>query len=332
VPAAVMCLWGVSLCLRRSPRPFLAGLAFGISVLFHPWMAPFALVFTATWCLENRFSGFAGLLAGALPPVVLLAVYNFLTTGSPFHNVYTILGHQHLFDGDHLLHFSIFYLFSLAVFPLAGWTVFSRRWSGTWAIPAVAAVVVTMASLYYYRDGLNVGSTRVGNTIAEITGLVPGQRFLIPLSMIACIPAARFLNFRVSTWNAVQINRIKIAALGIFVVGFGLLSVFHQAYLKAFAKIQFTLHESIPDEARVVAAGDAVKEFAPLGVVYRKLVAIDEADTPPQDAYAAILVPPGQLPSRSWIDHRTFRVTPIRSWIWNRDLFIANPVNQNRKG
>lgn len=328
VPAAVMCLWGVSLCLRPTPRPFFAGLAFGISVLFHPWMAPFAFVFTTTWCLENQFRGFTGLIAGALPTIAALAAYNFLTTGSPIQNVYTIQGHQHLFGGDHFLHFSIFYLFSLAVFPLAGWAVFSRRWSGTWALPAVAAVAVTMASLYYYRDGLNVGSTRVGRTIAEITGLVPGQRFLIPLSLIACLPAARYLNFRVSTWNTIRINSVKIATLGIFVIGFGLLSIFHQAYLKAFARIQSTLHESIPQQARVVAIGDVVKEFVPLNVVYRNVSVIDETSTPPQDAYLAMLVPPGQLPSRNWIKNRVFRITPIRSWIWNRDLLVANPARE----
>jgi hypothetical protein len=38
VPAAVAGLFGVSLLLREEPRPMLAGLMFGASVLIHPWM------------------------------------------------------------------------------------------------------------------------------------------------------------------------------------------------------------------------------------------------------------------------------------------------------
>ncbi len=54
VPAAVVGLFGVSLLLRERPRPMLAGLMLGASVLLHPWMGPFAIVSAAAWLLENR--------------------------------------------------------------------------------------------------------------------------------------------------------------------------------------------------------------------------------------------------------------------------------------
>jgi len=79
--------------------------------------------------------------------------------------------------------------------------------------------------------------------VAELTGLVPGQRFLLPFSMIACIPPARFLNSRISGWDAARLSTIRVGALAIFIVGLAMLSIFHQAYLDAFAKIQDALHE-----------------------------------------------------------------------------------------
>jgi len=328
VPAAVLCLLGVSLCLRSEPAPFPAGLAFGASVLMHPWMGPIVVVFSAVWTLERRFSGLLELAIGALPSIVLLAGYNFLTTGSPFRNVYTLLGHQYLFQGSHLLGFLAFYLASLAIFPLAGWSVFSRRWSGTYALPATGAVVVAMASMYYYRDGLNLGSATVPAAVALLAGLVPGQRFLLPLSMIACLPAARFLDSRLSTSADSRIAAIKLGALGTLVVGFALLSVFHQEYLHAFAKIQNALHENIPPDAPVAVDWDSdlEKEFAPLSVVYRHLTVIYDNQAPPDEAYVAMLLRPGQPPPHDWIDRRASREIQIRSWIWNRDLLIAQPA------
>jgi hypothetical protein len=328
VPAAVMCLLGVSLCLRSEPRPLLAGLALGASVLLHPWMGPIAIVFCAVWTLERRLRGLAGLLLGAIPSIILLAAYNFVTTGNPTRSVYTILGVHRLFGGEHFLGFLAFYVASLAIFPLAGWAVFSRRWSGTWAVPAVGAVVVAMASLYYYRDGLNLGSAKVPGALAELAGLVPGQRFLLPLSMLACLPAAGFLNSRLSTWDRGRIAMLKIAALGAFVVGFAMLSVFHQAYLHAFAKIQDALHENIPPEAPVSVDYDMAKEFAPLKFVYRRVTTVDQADTPPPDAYVARLLAPGQSVPRNLTANRSFQEIKISSWVWNRDLLIARPVHK----
>jgi hypothetical protein len=329
VPASVMCLLGISLCLRRPARPFLGGLALGVSVLFHPWMGPIAIVFSAVWMLESRFEGALGLVVGALPAVIALAVYNYLITGSPLRNFYTMSGHQYLFDGRHLIHFFLFYAVSLAIFPLAGWSVFSRRWSGTWALPAIAVLVLVMGSFYYYRDGLNVGSTRVGLLASEIAGLVPGQRFLLPLSMVACLPAARFLNSRISQWQ-VSRDRLKLAALVVFIAGFTTISGLHQSYLRCFATIQSALYQNIPSDSAVAVTGDLTKELAPLRFVYRGAVVVDPDETPAPSNYAAILVSPGESPPPAWARNREFRTVVIRSWIWNRDLLIAPPASRAR--
>jgi hypothetical protein len=327
VPAAVMALLGVSLCLRNPPRPLLAGLAFGASVLLHPWMGPIVIIFCGIWIFEQRFSGMLELILGAIPSILLLAAYNFATTGNPIRNVYTILGHQHLFRGEHLVGFLTFYVASIAIFPLSGWSAFSRRWSGTYAVPAVGAVVVAMASLYYYRDGLNFGSARVPGGMAAIAGLVPGQRFLLPFSMIACFPAARFLNSRFTTWDSARLTTGKVAALLTFVVGFSMLSIFHQAYLTAFATIQQAIQQNISPEASVAIDPQLAKDFAPLPSVYRYVTVLDETDAPAPEAYIALLLPPGQSPPVRMMENRASREIMVRSWVWNRDLLILLPAH-----
>jgi hypothetical protein len=328
VPAAVVGLIGVSLCLRDPARPFLAGLALGAATLLHPWMAPFAVIFTVVWSLERGgriLSSAAALIAGALPSIAALMAYNHATTGSAFRDVYTILGHQYSFGGEHLLSFFIFYFLSFAVFPLAGWSAFSRRWSGTWAIPAACAVTIAMASLYYYRDGLNVGSARVGNA-ALIAGLIPGQRFLIPASMLACLPAARFLRAQVMALSSAIVQRGRFAALGIFAISFFLMSLAHQSYLSAHAKVQQALIANLPHEAKIVTAGDAGKEFAPASFEFTGLHSLDDSEAVPPDQYFAVLRLPGGDAPPAWVSGHAVRRIPIRSWVWNRDLLIGSPV------
>ncbi len=332
VPAAVTGLFGVSLCLRDPPRPLLAGLALGAATLLHPWMGPFAVVFTIVWSLEQGIpqgiKSAGGLLLGATPSVAALMAYNHATTGSAFRDVYTMLGHQYEFNGQHLISFFVFYFLSFGVFPLAGWSAFSRRWSGTWAIPAVCAVTIVLGSLYYYRDGLKVGSATVGNA-ALIAGLIPGQRFLIPASMLACLPAARFLNERVSRLAPILVQRGKIAALAVFVISFSLISMAHQSYLTAHAKVQQTLALSLPHDAKIAIAGRVRKEFAPASFAFDGVYRLDIDEPVPRDQYFAVLRLPGGATPAAWAAGHTVTRVPIRSWVWNRDLLIGSPAHSS---
>ena len=123
-------------------------------------------------------------------PIAMLGSYNFATTGSPFRSVYTLLGHQNSFVGDHFGSYALFYAASLAIFPLAGWVVFSPKWARGWTLPATSAAMVLLASLYYYRDGLNVSASAIHSTMALLAGAIPGQRFLIPVSMVGMHPGS----------------------------------------------------------------------------------------------------------------------------------------------
>jgi hypothetical protein len=191
----------------------------------------------------------------------------------------------------------------------------------------VGAVVLAMASLYYYRDGLNFGSARVPGGLAAIAGLVPGQRFLLPFSMIACLPAARFLSARLSAWDNRRLTTAKVGALATFVVGFAMLSIFHQAYLRAFASIQQAIRQNLPLDAPIAVDPQLVKEFAPLPAVYSHLTVLDETDATPRAAYIAMLLTPGQSPPDNLIRDRDYGETHIRSWVWNRDLLIVQPAH-----
>lgn len=344
VPAAVLGLLAVSLCLREPARPFGAGLAFGLSVLIHPWMAPMAIVFSLVWCLEHE--GFRAsrtaisLFSGALPAIIILGLYNYFATGSPVRSAYSILGVQHAFLGEHFLSFLGFYIISLAIFPIAGMAVFSRRWSGTLALPAVSLVMVLLASLYYYRDGLNVGSARVATIGALIAGIIPGQRFLLPVSMIACLPAARFLSTRAIASTPRRLRITMSVGLGLFMVMFAGLSAAHDSYLSAHFRIQQVLYATLPAGANVIisgtyatATGELAKEFPPSKKVYRQIRAVEstsiDAYLPAPDAYVVIVTFPGGSPPGNWVGGRVTKLVKIRSWVWNRDYWIGLPVGKH---
>jgi hypothetical protein len=143
----------------------------------------------AGWWLDaprTRSRDLLLLAAAAVPAGVLLLSYNAYATGSPFRNVYSILGTQYAFNAENVTTFFPLYAGSLLVMPLAGWAALSPRWSGGLAIPMAVGIVLTMASLYYFRDGIGYGAA----------GLLPGQRFLLPASLLACLPAARFVRVR----------------------------------------------------------------------------------------------------------------------------------------
>jgi hypothetical protein len=328
VPAAVMGLLGVSLCLRGSPRPILAGLAFGASILLHPWMGPLAATFALVWSLEQGRAGAVRAAAyfalGVIPAALALMTYNAATTGSPFRDVYTILGSQYEFTGARLPGFFYFYAVSFAIFPLAGWSALSRRFSGTWAIPATCALGLAMCSLYFYRDGLRTGSARIG-WLAFLAGAIPGQRFLLPISMIACLPAARFLTTITPRIPAPLQTTARLAGVVAFAIFFAGLSFTHQSYVKAHAALQHALAEHLPADAPIGVSGEAIKEFAPTDRLYSHLDYFDDDAAIPSDHYFVCVRLPGDVPPAAWMRGHRATMLPFRSWAWNRDLWIGLP-------
>jgi hypothetical protein len=328
-PSAVTGVLGVSLLMREHPRTSLAGLILGVSVLLHPWMMPLCAVASAVWVLERprieRTTQASRLLLGALAPIVVLAIYNFETTGSAIRNVYTMLGHQRSFTGEHFGSFFGFYLASLAIFPIAGWAVFSPRIAGGWALPAASATALMLASLYYYRDGLNLSPEQAGSFRALLAGAIPGQRFIIPISMLACIPAARLLD-SYSAWAPMWIaNCARPVALAGFVAGFALLSGAHQSYLRAHQAVQAALCASVPARVPVTVSDELQKEMGPDCKIYEPVAVGEVGQAPAEGSFVAWLGAPGTLPPAQWIESRDAKKFEIRSWIWNRDLWIAKP-------
>lgn len=321
VPAAVLGLAGASMLLRRRPRPCLAGLLLGGAVLLHLWMAPLIAVVAAVWFIErgrHDWPASGALAAGALPPALALGLYNFLTTGHPLMTGYWLTNHQAAFDGRHLESFLGFYLLSLVCVPLGGWAVFTRRWSGTWAVPAAALAIVLLGSAYYYRDGAAYGAA----------GWVPGRRFLLPAALLACVPAARALahysrHLTSPAWGIA----VPSAALVVFIVGFTALSLRHQQYLDAQATVQDLVRRHVPSGSCVVTNQQAFKAFAPVQGEWLLRIARGDGGLP---------APAGEC-YRVWFgDRDVANAAPaaedrlitrhvIRSWAWARELQIAPP-------
>ena len=213
---------------------------------------------SVVWWLEggagNRLPRALALATGALPAILVLGVYNYLTTGAPYRSGYVILGYEFWFAGESFTAYFPFYLASLAIFPIAGLSMYAPRWSRGWALPLSAAMMIVTASLYRYRDGL---TSDFSGVVALIAGAIPGQRLLLPVSVVACVPAARWLSSRL-----LRAARGELAggaspgrALAVFVVGFASLSALHQNYLRAQAKVQTALAAALPPGAQLVDAG-----------------------------------------------------------------------------
>jgi hypothetical protein len=334
VPASVMVLLGASLLLRENSRPGLAGMALSLGALFHPWMIPVSAALAIGWWLDApraRLRSLTILTAAALPAAALLLSYNAFTTGSPFQNAYSLLGTQYGFKGENIATFLPFYAGSLLLMPLAGWAALSRRWSGGLALPAAVGTIVLMASLYYFRDGLGYGPV----------GLLPGQRFLIPASMLACLPAARFLSHHASAIRvpapgspardplARLAPLVSAAALVSFVIGFTGVCLGHGAYLDAHASVQAAIRSAIPDGATVIVGDRAFKEFAPVLGTWRLVHMRDNRlpiDVGRAGAFAVWMGPPESSPPQGWFGSPAPMRVTARSWVWNRDVWIGtNP-------
>jgi hypothetical protein len=323
VPAAVMGLLGASLLFRARPRPLAGGLALGGAVLLHIWLAPVAILLSLGWWLEKRRGAIrAGIILalGALPPIALLMLYHWMTTGSPFRNAYWIIGVQRAFNLSHVVEFLPLYFISLLVAPIAGWAVFAPRWSSGWTLPISVAAIIVLASTYYYRDGMNYGAA----------GWVLGQRFLLPASLLACVPAARFLTDLRQRFQLAPllVSLLRVSAVGAFLVGFTLLSVYHRSYIEAHARIQETIKAAIPDGARVISSDRVFKAFAPVNGTWTLRIARYgriPTEEERQGAYTAWLGLPGEQPPPGWFAGRYPSVTRATSWVWSRDLWIAPP-------
>jgi hypothetical protein len=334
VPASVMMLLGTSLLVREKSRPAAAGMALSVGALFHPWMIPVSAALSIGWWLDRpreRVRPMLMLLAAAAPGAALLLWYNAVTTGSPFLNAYSVLGTHYGFKGENLGTFLPLYAGSLLVMPLAGWAALSRRWSGGLAVPAAVGTVLVMSSLYYFRDGIGYG----------LAGLLPGQRFLLPASMLACLPAARFLSHHSAsivnpTAGAGSIDSrsrlarlLPAAALTCFIAGFAAVSVWHGAYLRAHAAVQGAISSAIPDGSTVLVGERAFKEFAPVLGTWR-LVHMRENRAPNQvehdGAYAIWIGVPGDSPPAGWFSGEAPVRVAATSWVWSRDVWIGTPA------
>jgi hypothetical protein len=328
VPSAAMGAVGVALLWRERPHRVWGSLALGAAVLLHEWMMVFAIASAGAWWLSRpraqRWSDAVALAAGAAPAIIALGAYNYATTASPLRPAYAITGEAFWFGGEHFALFFQFYLASMVIFPVAGLAAFSPRWSRGWRTPAVVAAVVIAASLYRYRDGL---TSDLAPAVAMIAGAVPGQRFILPASVIACVPAARWLDDRLGRRGFAWTTATRSAALAAFVACFGVMAAIHQNFLSANAAVQTAIARAVPAGGQIIGTGEVLKQLAP---VYRnvRLRSVDPDDpsvAAAGDSYLVWMGAPGVQPPADWTRGRTTQLVRARSWAWSRDLWIASP-------
>jgi hypothetical protein len=320
VPAAVLALIGTWLLFRARPRPAIGALALAFATLLHVWMGPVAVALAVGWWFERgRRVPFAAakICAGALPGVLALAGYNWLTTGTPFQNVYSLIGVHRMFAFAHLRANAAFYAVALALSPPFGWAVARRKYAGSTTIALAAVTTVILASLYYFRDA----------RAYSVVGFVPGQRFLIPVSLLAVVPAAAAVDElcnRGAIWRRLG-QKLPTVLAGAAVLGMLSLHILHQEYLKANASIQDVIRSEIPSGSEVLASDRALKHFAPVIGAWR--VVPERAPRPGKglaaSPYRAWVVPHGtsgdwfRATGDAWIMHE------VHSWIQDTDVWIG---------
>ena len=331
VPAAACGLWGAVLLFDDNPRPMLGAFALGLAALFHPWMIPFATVVALGWWTEKGQREIRSLMllaAGASPAIAALAIYNLVTTGGILRTAYWVIGDQHNFAVQFLPENVPFYVLSLAAVPIGGWAVLSRRHAGSRTVGVAAAVVVCLASLYYYRDGRPYGWA----------GWTPGQRFLLPASLLACAPAASWLRGAGEALSRGRRLRQSLAAVALaggiclsWVIG-----KFHQEYLAAHRAVQAFLVAEIPQGAHAFVSERLGKEFAPVNGTWTvRVMRTPQALVEHAVCGDGFLVwdgPPGTAPEPIVIAARIWKKLEVRSWIWRRDVWLAKPSSRSTLG
>ena len=161
-----------------------------------------------------------------------------------------------------------------------------------------------------------------------IAGAIPGQRFLLPVSMLACLPAARFWSAHLNDSPLRSRAILRPTVLTIFIASFTALSIAHENFQRGHLAMQEALYTSLPPTAHVFAAPELLKEFAPVDGLYNQVDGLGEVvdrDSPDSSAYIAwSSVPGARVPGDLSEGRRSQRIR-IRSWFWNRDLWLFSP-------
>ena len=119
------------------------------------------------------------------------------------------------------------------------------------------------------------------------------------------------------------------AALTAFITGFVAMSTAHSSFLRAHAIVQKALCDTIPGNAPVAISDSVLKETAPICQVFEHAVLTQDSAVPSPNMFIAWLGAAGSRAPNGWLDKRDTKTFQIRSWIWNRDLFVAAPSGES---
>ena len=253
VTAALVLTAGFAWSDMREPRPFRAGLAFGLGPLIRTAIVPVAaalgLLFVLRLARANRWRDLAFAVGGAAVPLVALLFYNAYVFGSPFESHSPV---STFFDWSTSHQRAIFYAVALnLLWPALAIGVIMSRHRRRVEAQLILAISYVFFVGYYFVD------RRYGLPADFVIGL----RFFVPILPILAIVYAE----RIESWMPQFAKRPPLIAGTIVMVMVANITLVarHQGFLRETATRRDIAVQAAQEADFVVVHGGAAELMSP---------------------------------------------------------------------
>jgi hypothetical protein len=253
VTAALVLTAGFAWSDMREPRPFRAGLAFGLGPFIRTAIIPIAaalgLLFVLRLARANRWRDLAFAVGGAAVPLVALLFYNGYVFGSPFESHSPVAT---LFDWSTSHQRAIFYAVALnLLWPALAIGVIMSRHRRRVEAQLILAISYVFFVGYYFVD------RRYGLPADFVVGL----RFFVPILPILAIVYVE----RIESWIPQFSKRASLvaAAIAIVMIANTVLVARHQIFLEQTATRRDIAVQAAQEADFVVVHGGAAELMSP---------------------------------------------------------------------
>ncbi len=253
VTAALVLTAGFAWSDMREPRPFRAGLAFGLGPLIRTAIVPVAaalgLLFVLRLARANRWRDLTFAVGGAAVPLVALLFYNAYVFGSPFESHSPV---STFFDWSTSHQRAIFYVVALnLLWPALAIGVIMSRHRRRVEAQLILAISYVFFAGYYFVD------RRYGLPADFVIGL----RFFVPILPILAIVYAE----RIESWMPQFAKRPPLIAGTIVMVMVANITLVarHQGFLRETATRRDIAVQAAQEADFVVVHGGAAELMSP---------------------------------------------------------------------
>ncbi len=253
VTAALILTAGFAWSDMRDPRPFRAGLAFGLGPLIRTAIVPVAaalgLLFVLRLARANRWRDLTFAVGGAAIPLGALLSYNAYVLGSPFASHASVAT---LFDWSTSHQRAIFYAVALnLLWPALAIGVITSRHRRRVEAQLILAISYVFFAGYYFVD------RRYGLPADFVVGL----RFFVPILPILAIVYAE----RIESWVPQFAKRPPLVAGMILIVMVANIALVarHQSFLRETATRRDIAVQASQEADFVVVHGSAAELMSP---------------------------------------------------------------------